>query len=164
MRQPCAESISAATHRGLRQIAAAYIHTEAAAHCWSSEKNQRSYHRYTWEGSNQPVCLALAMQQTAVPGLRVATPAAASHLTAAVLLRRCCRNATNYFGQDCYNNPNSDRGVDYYHYHAALGGWNTSTLNAGLLTHPLLLCDRISIDMHVTFNGSARMAARLQQM
>ncbi|CAK0783880.1 hypothetical protein CVIRNUC_007080 [Coccomyxa viridis] len=44
---------------------------------------------------------------------------------------QCCRNATNYFGQDCYNNPNSDRGVDYYHYHAALGGWNTSTLNAG---------------------------------
>ena len=164
MRQPCAESILAATHRGLRQIAAAYIHTEAAAHCWSSEGNQRSYYRYTGEGSNQPVCPALAMQQTAVPGLRVATPAAASHLTAAVLLRRCCRNATNYFGQDCYNNPNSDRGVDYYHYHAALGGWNTSTLNAGLLTHPLLLCDRISIDMHVTFNGSARMAARLQQM
>ena len=54
-------------------------------------------------------------------------------MTAAVLLRRCCRNATNYFGQDCYNNPNSDRGVDYYHYHAAMGGWNTSTLNAGPL-------------------------------
>ena len=94
----------------------------------------------TREGSTQPVWPVLVMQQIAFPGLGLTTPTVASRLTVAVLWRRCCRNATNYFGQDCYNNPNSDRGVDYYHYHAALGGWNTSTLNAGPLSHPLLSC------------------------